>query len=134
MVESCAQKTGSSIGVEEQPKLTWRINDVLYIYLPELSYDVLEGCAEFGPLAPCLTVISPPRKDILLHKLLSAMLGNYVPSVWPVDTYLSYRALFTRTESAGGPEHVLLRMLREYNHRISSACLDESLLVETPGD
>jgi hypothetical protein len=134
MVEGWAKKTGSSISVEERPKLTWRIKDVIYVYLPEVSYDVLEGCSDFGPLAPCLTVFTPPRKDILLRKLLVAMLGNRVPSVWPIDTYLSYRAFLALAESATEHDRVLLRLLREYNHRIAESRLDESLLVEIPSN
>jgi hypothetical protein len=123
---------GRTARIEEQPALTWRINDAVFVYLPEIDYDFLDRCVDLATLAFFVTVLTPPRRDIPLHKVLAAILDEKVPCVMSVDTYLSCRVLFSHADLNCTHDQAVLALLKRYNERSLIAWPDRSILIEMP--
>jgi hypothetical protein len=132
MVECWRETRESTARVEEHPARTWRINQAVFVYLPEIDSDFLDRCSDLVTVAPYLTILTPPLRHILLHKVLVAMLDEKVPSVTPVDTYLSSRVFFSQADLDCTHEQAVLALLMRYNERSLSAWPDGSVLVEMP--
>ncbi len=127
-----AESDGKVIRVHEEPALRWRLNQAIFIYLPEISYAFLDDCTDLAPLAFYLTVLTPPRRDITLHKVLRAILGEKSPNVTSVDSYLSLRVFFSHADLNCRHDQAVLTLLTRYNERCLVARPDRSLLVEMP--
>jgi hypothetical protein len=132
MVEGWGTTKGVFVRVEERPRLTWRINEGVFVYLPEIAYDSLQRCLDLAPVAPFLTILTPPRRETLLHNVFAALLGDRVPIVTAADTYLSLRDVFAQADLHCGRDESLIDLLNRYNKRTVEARLDDFLLVEMP--
>ncbi len=134
LVEGWAMKKGKLVAVIEEPNCIWRINDVVFFFLPEIGYESLGDCVALGSRTYCLQVLTPPRREDLLYKVLAAMLGDRRPTVSGADTYLSFRNTMDQGDFGWTREAALLRLLSAYNKRISLERADESLLVNLPAE
>ncbi len=132
MVARCAKRQNMHYAVTESPRLTWRINQVRYVFLPELGYECLEECADLGELAVAVTILTPPRRDFLAQKVLSALLGKQGPSVWAVDTYLDFRALMDQADFGEARNIAFINLLRGYNQRVAETSTSASIMVDIP--
>jgi hypothetical protein len=67
-----------------------------------------------------------------MYQVLAPVLGDRIPIVSAVDTYISLRNVFAQADLHCGRDQVVLDLLSGYNKRGADAKLDESLLVEMP--
>jgi hypothetical protein len=132
MVELWGKAKRPIPSLEERPRLTWRINEAVFLYLPEPDYDSLDRCINLAHITPFLTILTPPKRDTLMYQVLAPVLGDRIPIVSAVDTYISLRNVFAQADLHCGRDQVVLDLLSGYNKRGADAKLDESLLVEMP--
>jgi hypothetical protein len=132
LVDGWATKKDKRIPVIEEPNSVWRINDMVFVFVREVDYDWLDEAVALGSRANCLQLLTPPRRDTLLHTILAALLGDRVPMVSAVDTYISFRNLMDQGDFGWTGEEALLRLFTEYNKRIRSAHAPVSMLIDLP--
>lgn len=57
-----------------------------------------------------------------------------MPSIFPLDTYLSIRTCNTQIDRHWPRDRVILDILRRYNHRVINAACDKAILVAIPSE
>lgn len=119
----------SSLLIEGLSNAMWRISTHYYTYLAEDDDAALAKCIELGQTTP-LTVVLFGAHESLKRELLTSVLAERAPSVWALDSFVSWRTLATMIDLGWSRERTLVELLLRYNRRVAAVGRSASIGIQ----
>ena len=110
--------TARCLRVRRRRSLWWSIRGVHYRYVPRVDNRVIIEFEEWTVRNIALTLITPPEQDLILAGALQSCNKNRVPSVFPLDAFISFRVLFATLDTGCTEAEILYDLLGRYNRCI----------------
>jgi hypothetical protein len=132
MLAARGRKTDPALRVESEGDFIWRVGRLLYAWFPAVDDDALEACIRLATETLSLLVVVPPKHDFLLKRALDGVLGGRSPTVFSLDSFISWRTTFASAHACWSHERTLLDLFARCNQHVVDAGLSRSIVVEIP--
>jgi hypothetical protein len=130
--EASRRRSGRHLPIVPRRNLTWQINDVTYKLFPTLDDDAMYSCEQLGDQLHRYIFIVPPNQDSLLRYALRGLVGDKFPSVFSINSFISWRMTFDSHDLGQDSRQTFLHLVKRYNERVRKLRIAKQLLIRIP--